>query len=186
MLAYPAALVAATLISVLSSAAGTRAGVVAAGACVAFALWSSVKHEDRLEVSSAWRTTPISPGAVALEKARARFFDGSEPVTYMVFGGNSENAHAAFIGDGFELSCRWFHLYPVSLDRQFEETLECGRREAPMLVLITLGFFDERAEEPTRWGAFVAGARRMLDAGYEKVGEEHPGFEVWKRRDVAA
>jgi hypothetical protein len=186
MLAYPAALIGATLISVASSAAGARVGVAAAVACVAFALWSVGKHEERLEVSPAWRTTPISPGAVALEKARARYFDGSDPVSYMVFGGNSENAHAAFLDDGFELSCRWFHLYPNSLDRQFEETLACGRREAPMLVLITLGFFDARSEEPTRWGSFVTDARRLLENGYEKVGEEHPGFEVWKRRSAAA
>lgn len=186
MLAYPAAFVGATLISVVSSTAGGKAGIAAAGACVVFALWSSVKHEDRVEVSPAWRDTPISAGAIGLEKARARFFDGSEEVGYMVFGGNSENAHAAFIGDEFELVCRWFHLYPNSLDRQFDETIACGRRERPELVLVTLGFFDERTAEPTRWGSFVSRARRLLDSRYEKVGEEHPGFQVWKRRDVAA
>jgi hypothetical protein len=186
MLAYPAALIGATLVAVASSTAGARVGVAAAVTCVAVALFAVAKHEERLEVSPGWRTTPISPGAVALEKARARYIAGSEPVSYMVFGGNSENAHAAFLDDGFELSCRWFHLYPNSLDRQFEETLACGRRETPMLVLITLGFFDGRSEEPTRWGAFVTDARRLLDSGYEKVGEEHPGFEVWMRRSAAA
>ena len=158
----------------------------AAAVCVGFALWSAGKHEDRLEISSLWRTTPISPGADALEKARARYYASADPVTYMVFGGNSENAHAAFLEDGFDLSCRWFHLYPVSVDRQFEETLACGRRERPMLVLVTLGFFDERSQADPRWGEFVRGARRFLRDGYVKVGEEHPGFEAWKRREAAA
>jgi hypothetical protein len=181
MLAYPAAFVAATLISVVASSFGRRAGAVAAAVCVLFALWSSVKNEDRLDVSPAWTTTPHSGGAVALEDARKRFFAGSERVSYMVFGGNSENAHAAFIGEGFDLVCRWFHLYPVSLDEQFEETRECSEREDPMLILITLGFFDERAAPPA-WKAFVADARHLLDAEYGLVETEHPGFQVFKRR----
>jgi hypothetical protein len=185
MLAYPAAFIAATLVSLASSTLGARAGAIGATLCVAFAGWSAVKHESRLDVSSAWTTSPISAGAEVLEDARARFYPESERVTYMVFGGNSENAHAAFIGDEFDLVCRWFHLYPVSLDRQFEETLDCARGEAPMLVLVTLGFFDERSTQATRWGAFVRDARRFLDSEYEKVGEEHPGFEAWKRKDDA-
>ena len=73
----------------------------------------------------------------------------------------------------------------MSLDRQFEETLECARREKPALVLISLGFFDERAASDPRWGAFVRGARAFLDEDYEKVSEAHPGFQVWKRRRPA-
>jgi hypothetical protein len=186
MLAYPAAFIAATLISLAAGTLGRRAGAVAAAVCVLFALWSSLKNEDRLDVSPAWTTTPISAGADVLEKARSRFYPASDSVTYMVFGGNSENGHAAFIAEEFELTCRWFHLAPISLDWQFEETLECARREQPMLVLISLGFFDERAEQIPRWGLFVGGARRFLDSGYEKVGEEHPGFEAWKRRGGTA
>jgi hypothetical protein len=186
MLAYPAAFIAATFVALASGLGGGRAAVGAAVVCVGFAFWSAAKHEDGIALASQWRTTPISPGAEALEKARARFYSSSDPVTYMVFGGNSENAHAAFLEDGFDLSCRWFHLYPVSLDRQFEETIECGRREKPMLVLVTLGFFDERSQEDSRWGAFVREARGFLESGYVKVGEEHPGFEAWKRREAAA
>lgn len=98
----------------------------------------------------------------------------------MAFGGNSENAHAVFIEDGVDLSCRWFQLYPVSLDHQLAETLECARRGKPALVLITLGFFDERSVSDPRWGAFVHGACTFLDEDYEKVSEAYPGFEVWK------
>ena len=188
MLAYPAAFLAATLISLGTHVAGARPGVVVAAACVFFALWSAAKHEDRLEISQGWRTTPASGGADVLERARASFFPRSENVSYMVFGGNSENAHGAFLEDGFDLACRWFHLYPVSLDRQYEETLDCGRRKMPMLVLVTLGFFDERSrsQQNARWSGFVSAARRFLDSGYEKVDEEHPGFEAWKRRGAAA
>src|SRR5918999_4888545 len=174
MLAYPAALIAATLVSVAAGMFGSRAAVAVAAVTITFALWSSLKNEDPLQVSRAWTSTPISAGADALEKARARYYPSSETVPYMVFGGNSENGHAAFLDEEFELTCRWFHLAPISLDWQFEETLECARRERPLLVLISLGFFDERQRLYPRWGGFVRGARRFLTADYEKVGEEHP------------
>ena len=180
MLAYPATLMAATLITVVTVALSERAGAVAAAACVLFALWASVKNEDRLQISPAWTADGVSAGATALEDARKRFYGPSDRVTYMVFGGNSENAHAVFISDKLDLVCRWFHLYPHSTDGQLEETTECSRQEDPTLVLVTLGFFDSRAAPP-KWGAFVAGARRLLDSEYELVETEHPGFEVWKR-----
>jgi hypothetical protein len=184
MLAYPAALIAATFVSVAAGRFGPRAAVAVAAVCVVFALWSSLKNEDRLELSPGWSSTPTSGGADALNKARARFYPRSETVPYMVFGGNSENGHAAFLDGEFELTCRWFQLAPISLDWQFEETLECARRERPLLVFVSLGFFDERQRLYPRWGAFVAGARQFLTAGYEKVVVEHPGFEAWKRRGV--
>jgi hypothetical protein len=185
MLAYPAALIAATLISLVTVTLSERAGVVAAAACVLFALWASVKNEDRIQISPAWTADAVSASATALEDARARFYSPSDRVTYMVFGGNSENAHAVFVSDKLDLVCRWFHLYPHSTDGQLEETTECSRQEDPMLVLVTLGFFDSRAAPP-KWGAFVARARRLLDSEYELVETEHPGFEVWKRRVPAA
>jgi len=126
----------------------------------------------------------MSVGADLMNEARHRYYPGPEHVSYMVFGGNSENAHAAFLEDGFDLSCRWFHLYPVSLDSQFSETLDCARREKPELVLITLGFFDERAQVDERWGGFVGGAKAFLDESYAKVAEGYPGFEVWRRTDT--
>ena len=182
MLAYPATLMGATFVAALAARFGARAAAVGAALCVAFAFWSSAKNEDGIRISPAWSATPISVGADLMNQARDRYYPGSDHVSYMVFGGNSENAHAAFLEDGFDLSCRWFHLYPVSLDSQFSETLDCARRERPELVLITLGFFDERAQLDERWGGFVGGAKAFLDESYVKVAEGYPGFEVWKRR----
>jgi hypothetical protein len=181
MLAYPAALIAATLISVVAIMLGQRAGAVAAAACVVFALWSSAKNEDRLAISSGWTSDEVSATAGALEEARARLPDPTERVRYMVFGGNSENAHAVFLEDGFDLVCRWFFLFPHSLDAQLEETTECSRRERPELILVTLGFYDRVPQAP-EWEAFVASARQLLEDRYELVVTAHPGFEVWKRK----
>jgi hypothetical protein len=181
LLAYPAALIAATLTSVVAVTLGHRAGSAAAAACVLFALWSSVKNEDRVRVHPGWTASPVSVSADALEEARTRFYDRSERVTYMVFGGNSENAHAVFIPDELDLACRWFHLYPHSTDEQLDETTDCSRREAPMLILVTLGFYDAVPGWP-KWEAFVSNARRLLRTRYELVVTAHPGFQVWKRK----
>jgi hypothetical protein len=182
VLAYPAALVAATLVSAAAIRLGPRAGVVASAACVGFALWTSLHNGDRLGMSTAWTSSGGSVSSEALEEARMRYFGDAERVTYMAFGGNSENAHAVFISDRFDLACRWFHLYPHSTDDQLEETTECSRREDPMLILVTLGFFDTRAGGS--WRAFVSNARRLLDSEYELVVSKYPGFQVWKRTDA--
>jgi hypothetical protein len=180
LLAYPAALIAVTLIAAVAISLGDRAGAIAAAVCVVFALWSSLKVDGGLEISAAWRSSGSSPSSDALEQARKRFYGSSEQVTYMVFGGNSENAHAVFISDRFDLVCRWFHLYPHSTDDQLDETTDCSRRERPMLILVTLGFFDDREGES--WRAFVANARELLDSRYERVVTTYPGFQVWKRK----
>lgn len=179
LLAYPAALIAATLIAAVAKSFGQRAGTIAAAVCVVFALWSSMKQAGGLEVSPAWRSSGSTPSSDALEQARKRYYGNSERVTYMAFGGNSENAHAVFISGRFDLVCRWFHLYPHSTDDQLDETAECSRRENPMLILVTLGFFDD--PEGDRWRAFVAKARQLLEARYERVVTTYPGFQVWKR-----
>ena len=184
LLAYPAALIAATMISAVAVSLGNRAGAVVATACVLFALWSSVKNEDRLELSPGWTAAGGSAGSDALEQARTRFYSGDERVTYMAFGSNSENAHAVFISPRFDLVCRWFHLYPYSPDDQLEETIDCARSERPELILVTLGFFDSR--EGASWRAFVSSTRRLLDSRYEHVVTVHPGFQVWKWKEPAA
>jgi hypothetical protein len=183
MLSYPAALMAATLISVVAVRFGQRAGVVAAAACVLFAFWSMAKNEDRLAISPLWTAPAVSATTVALEKARAEYLDPSERVSYMVFGGNSENAHAVFLDDGFDLVCRWFFLFPHSLESQMEETTECSEREKPELILVTLGFDDPNLTGAA-WEAFVAHAKQLLRRDYELVVTEHPGYQVWKRRDL--
>ncbi len=186
MLAYPAALGGAAVVAATAIRFGNRLGAVVAAACIVFAAWSSAKYETQAGVSArAWSVDAVSVPADELEKARLRFHPRSAPVSYMVFGGNSENAHAVFVDDAFELSCRFFHLYPFSLEEQFTETLACGAREEPMLVLVTLGFFDDRAAKGS-WGSFVRGARRFLATRYEKVGQAYPGFQVWKRRETVS
>ena len=184
MLAYPAALIAATGITVVAMRFGSVAGAVLAAACVAFALWSSVKHETRIDISTAWTTRPHAGGAVALERARERLHAADDHVSYFVFGGNSENGHGAFISDDFDLACRWFHIYPGALPKYFDETVDCYQREDPELILVSLGFFDSR-RSPPEWAEFVSGARRFLDTRYELVETEHPGFEVWARKPVS-
>ena len=175
MLAYPATLMGATFVAALAARFGSRAAAVGAALCIAFAFWSSAKNEDGIRFSSAWSTTPISVGADLMNEARHRYYPRSERVSYMVFGGNSENAHAAFLEDGFDLSCRWFHLYPVSLDSQFEETLDCAHRERPDLVLITLGFFDERAVSMSAGAASSAARERSSTRATSRSPRPTPG-----------
>jgi hypothetical protein len=180
MLAYPATLIGATILTVLSTTRWSK--LVTIGACgfVVFALWSSLKNPGGLEISTAWRTKPISAGAIALERARKRFDPQAQRVTYMVFGSNSENGHAAFIGHQFDLACRWFQLYPFSSPEQFDETTKCARRQRPEFVLVTLGYFDT-PNDGSAWAEFVANTRKFLDDGYKLVEEEAPGFQVWRR-----
>jgi hypothetical protein len=182
VLAFPAALIGATLVSAVALRLGDRAGAIAAALCVLFALWTSLHSHDRLGMSTPWTARGGSESSAALEEARKRFFPDADTVTYMAFGGNSENAHAVFISHRFDLACRWFHLYPHSTDDQLEETTECSRRERPMLILVTLGFFDSR--EGASWSVFRSNARHLLDSRYELVVTKPPGFEVWKRRDA--
>jgi hypothetical protein len=180
MLAYAATLVGATLIAVAARLLGARIGTVVAAVFVVFALWASVKNDGGLEVSSAWSSPPISAGAIALERARLRFEANAQHVTYMVLGSNSENGHAAFIGDEFDLVCRWFQLYPFSLPEQFDETLACVKSKRPEFVLVTLGFF-ETPSDGSPWARFVLSSKELLDRHYELVEKEGPGFQVWRR-----
>ncbi len=180
MLAYPATLIGAAILTVLSTTRWSKLGAIGACAFVAFALWSSLKNPGGLEISTAWRTKPISAGAIALERARKRFDPQAQRVTYMVFGSNSENGHAAFIGHQFDLVCRWFQLYPFSSPDQFDETTRCATRQSPEFVLVTLGYFDTPADG-SAWAEFVANTRNFLDDGYKLVEEEAPAFQVWRR-----
>ena len=145
-------------------------------------LWVSLNSADRQGMSTAWTATGGSASSAALEQARKRYFPDSTRVTYMAFGGNSENAHAVFISKRFDLVCRWFHLYPYSPDDQLDETTDCSRREDPMLILVTLGFWDSRTG--ASWRGFVSNARHLLHSNYERVVTRYPGFEVWKRKDA--
>jgi hypothetical protein len=179
MLAYPAGLgVAATI--ALAASYGRWLGIAVAMCCVGFAIWSMAKLETIPPSLRAWTDTPFRVPSEELERARHRYFADDETVTYMVFGSNSENAHAVFIDDAFDLSCRWFHLYTFSRPELFEETLDCAVEEAPDLILVTLGF--DSPPDGSSWSSFVRRARGLLKSDYKRVGEAYPGFEVWKHR----
>jgi hypothetical protein len=183
LLAYPATIVAVALVWRADELRGGRWSLIVAGCFVVFAVWSSLKVAAGTEISSLWTSRPISPGAIALERARARFAADEQFVGYMVLGSTSEGGHAAFIERGaFDLRCRFFQLYDFSLDEQFDETVECGERERPRFVLVTLGF--QPYAGASAWNAFVVRARRLLDERYELVEEEHPGVQVWKLRST--
>jgi hypothetical protein len=180
VLAYPTALAAATVTAVASRAAGERAGAVVAAACIVFAAWSTLKHEELSRVSlRTWSTEPASTPAIALEEARASAFEGARSVTYMVFGRNTEDGHAAFVSDNLRLTCRLFHQYPFYKGEQLEETLDCTRNARPLLLLVTQSFYDPIPGVP-RWEAFVSSVRELLDSEYElvtKLGQS----QVWRR-----
>lgn len=181
LLAYPATLVAASLVWRADASFGRSMGAIVATLVALFALWTTFKPVNSRDISSLWSARPISPGAIALERARERFEPTARRVTYMVFGSNSEGGHAAFIRPEFDLVCRYFQLYYFSTSEQFDETSRCAARQRPTFVLVTLGFFEPIGDVP-RWNAFVGRARRLLETDYQLVEQEHPGVQVWKRR----
>lgn len=183
LLAFPATLIAASLIWRVDAVMGRRWVAIAATVIASFAIWTTFKLETSRDVSALWTGVAVSPGAIALERARERFQPDAPRVTYMVLGSNSEGGHAAFIDRRFDLVCPYFQLYPFSRSEQFADTLSCATRESPSFVLVTLGFFEPAGDVPD-WNAFVSRSRRFLGERYELVEREHPGVQVWKRRSV--
>jgi hypothetical protein len=180
LLAYPAALGTATLVVALNDV-WKPLGFVAAAACVVFAGWSSLKHEDLSKLDTrTWTSEPLSTPGLALEETRDRFFRNAPRVTYAVFGRNTEDGHAAFVDASMDLRCRYFHQYPFYRDDQLAETLACARRDQPDLILVTTSFYDPRPARPA-WEAFVAETRAFLGARYQLVTEEGMS-QVWLRR----
>ena len=183
LLAYPVTLTLGAMIWRADAMLGSRWSLVAAGGVAFFALWTTFKVSEGTQISTLWSDRPVSPGAIALERARTRLFPDERRIGYMVFGSNSEGGHAAFIDDAFVLECRYFHLYLFSVREQFDETLDCARRERPELILVTLGFFDQYDGAP-EWTGFVRDAKALLDDDYELVEQEYPGVQVWKLRSA--
>jgi hypothetical protein len=179
LLAYPAALGTATVVVALGSV-WRPLGALAASACVVFAAWSSLKHEDLSQLSlRAWTAEPVSTPGLALESTRARWFGEAHRVTYAVFGRNTEDGHAAFVDETMDLRCRYFRQYPFYRERQLDETIDCVRGERPMLVLVTTSFYDPISDDA--WETFVARARALLRSRYALVTEEGMS-QVWRRR----
>jgi hypothetical protein len=179
MLALPAALIGAVFVAFAATSIGTRAGVLAAAACVSFALWSPLRHELDTSPTRAWTGPPYATGAELLEAAHVRFYPRGEEIPYIVFGSNSENAHAVFIDDAFDLACRYFHLYPHSSGEQLTETLECARSRAPELALVTVDFDEPRGDDVPEWDAFVADVGVLLRKRYELVADRER-LQVWR------
>ena len=180
MLAYPAALGATTLVVAVGSV-WRPLGVLTAVGCVAFAAWSSLKHEDLSNLSlRSWTAEPVSTPGLALESTRARLFGNADRVTYAVFGRNTEDGHAAFVDGTMDLLCRYFHQYPFYREQQLDETIDCVDRERPMLVLLTTSFYDPMPGE-VGWEAFVAQARALLRSRYVLTTEEGMS-QVWRQR----
>jgi hypothetical protein len=178
MLAYPFALLAAAVV-VAGVALDRRLGAIACISLVAFAAWSTLKHEDfgNLPLES-WTSEPISTPGTTLQAARERWFAEVEGVSYAVFSRNSEDGHAAYI-DSMSLECRWFHQYPFYRESQLRENLDCARQREPLLILVTHSFYDPM-EEP-RWQRYAAGAQQLLAERYELVSEVGMS-QVWKLR----
>lgn len=180
LLAYPAALGAATVVLAVKDLWKPLAALAAAG-FVVFALWSSLKNEDLSKLTiRTWTTKPVSTPGLTLEGARERWLPNVDRVTYAVFGRNTEDGHAAFAHDAMDLRCRYFHQYPFYRDAQLDETLDCARSERPMLILVTTSFYDPMPGRPA-WAAFVASTRALLGSRYELVTEEGMS-QVWRRR----
>jgi hypothetical protein len=179
LLAYPAALIGVVAVA-FAAQYGRRSAAIVAGLCVALAGWGAVKQEIRDgSPARAWTSPRSSVGADLLEEARMRYHAEDPRVTYMVFGSNSENAHAVFIDRAFDLECRWFHLYPNNAPEHLSETSECADEKRPELALVTVGF-DEPRDGPSKWDAFVRRSRAFLASNYELV-RERDGFQVWRR-----
>jgi len=180
LLAYPIALGAATLVR------GAKhlwrpLGALTAASLVLFAAWSSLKLEDLSELTiRTWTTAPVSTPGVTLESVRLRSFPHTERVTYAVLGRNSEDGHAAFLDNTMDLRCRYFHLYPFYRQEQLDETIDCIRREQPMLILVTTSLYDPMPARP-RWEGFVAESRALLASRYRLVREVGMS-QVWRRR----
>lgn len=179
MLALAAVLTAVVVVAATAARLGARSGVAVAVVLVAFALWGSVKHEKDGRLGEAWEGGRSSVGADLLEATRMRFYPRADRIPYVVFGSNSENAHAVFIDGSFDLGCRWFHLYPTNAAEHLAETLDCAKAKHPELVLVTVGFFEPRVGSPA-WEGFVSGVRVLLESEYVKVADQDM-FQVWRR-----
>jgi len=179
LLAYPAALGTAAVVVAFKDH-WKPLGIAAAAVCMLFAARATLGQEHLSQLAlRAWRTEPLSTPGLALESTRLRFFPNEERVAYAVFGRNTDDGHAAFV-HRMDLRCRYFVQYPFYRQSQLAETLDCARREQPMLILVTTSFYDPMPGEPA-WEAFVADTRAFLESRYELVTEQGMS-QVWRRK----
>ena len=176
---YPAALIAMVLIVATATIARTRPGIAVAAVLVAFALWASASTR-RMAGSGRRGGEREQRRRGSARAARDALPPAGDRVPYMVFGSNSENAHAVFIDGAFDLECRWFHLYPNNVrgalrrDARLRGGEEAGARARDARLL-------RAARRTSRHGRASSRARAcFLESEYVKVADQDM-FQVWKR-----
>ena len=134
MLAYPAALGAATLV-LAAKGLWKPIGVLTAAVCVGFALWSALEHGDlsRLTIRT-WTTAPLGTPGLALEGTRARSYPDASQVAYAALGRNSEDGHAALIDESIGYPTLYFHPDPFYQQKKIDEGIACGPSRGTRLV----------------------------------------------------
>jgi hypothetical protein len=186
MLAYPAALLvgmaAAALEAAMRSAAG-RIGAVA-GLAGLVAVLGGVNPARASAPIWTWYRGVHSRTAAALELVRTERLASATDVSYAHLGQNDEEAHAAFIGGGWTLSCSRFHQYPWTPAPALRSLLACVDKHRPQLLLVTSSLSD-RAGAPSAWHTFVVEAQQLASTYYRLVYHlRHAGgtVAVWKRQ----
>lgn len=133
---------------------------------------------------SAWLHGVNSQTAAALEAVRTERFRDAADVSYVHLGQNDEEAHAAFIGGGWTLSCARFHQYPWTPQATLNAILRCVETRRPQLLLVTSSLSD-RPGAPRSWHRFVVAADTLVHRDYRRVyflRHAHGTVAVWQLR----
>ena len=151
-----------------------------------FALWSTAKNEDRVAISPGW--TAHAESATGRSRSRRRGRATSiRPSASRTWSsaGTARTRTRSFIEDGFDLVVPL--VPPLSAQpRVAVRGDDRVRRSArsPSSILVTLGFFDDREPDGRARGRRSSrDARRLLERRLRARREEHPGYQVWKRRN---
>ena len=170
LLAYPATLVAAALIWRVDALFGWRAGAVAATLVAAFACWTTLKADASRDVSPLWTGPAISPGAIALERARdappARRPGAS---TTSCSGRTARAATPRSSTRASICACRYFHLYLFSRDASSSRTRWHVRRASARRSSSSRSASSSRSGTSRGGSGFVQRARRLLEERYDLV-----------------
>jgi hypothetical protein len=187
MVSYPAALLVVFAVAALDEIIGprvVRGAVQLASAAGAIVLLGAASFTGPGGPISMWFRQTHSRTAAALELVRMERLPRASNVSYAHLGQNDEEAHAAFIGDGWTLSCARFHQYPWTSPSTLSSILRCVETRRPQLLLITSTLSD-RPGAPASWHRFVVDARALLRRDYERayfLQHASGTISVWKRR----
>jgi hypothetical protein len=178
VLAWPGVLFMALLLAHLEAVPGLRLRIAGLAATLGLGMFLLVwvRAPGSFPPVSDWRTAGHSDTADAVNTAALDPKPGYQ-VTYAHLGANDEEAHAAFLGNQFELVCPRFHQYPFS--PYLRMVLRCLEGKRPDLVFVTPSF---RRSGLQRWDTFVADGERFLHRAYVKVLERRSAsgpIQVW-------